>query len=307
MAGEGRKRMRLTQSLPQQIESELPPEILENIISRLELEDNTRALASLWLMVFLTAMLYKFYDLSQSRTYWLELPGLDEAKVCHSKDGWLLLSKPRLRKIFFFCPYTQKLINLPNIEFSYERVKIAFSTCPKSTSCVVLYVRFVRPYIVALSNSRPGATEWSTVFYPNPMEFHKSLCSNLVFGNNRFYYFCVTAWVRVYRLDFNTWSHDGKMILILTSFVINRVVYQLDQVNLVWAEMKSIGGMSLFASFLFSYARVDLLGKLRSSVYFLKCLFPKGSVSWKTLVSYSVTEGRYYPQNQIYIWGEDDP
>ncbi|KAK4478749.1 hypothetical protein RD792_014247 [Penstemon davidsonii] len=356
MAGEGRKRMRplpersnvrdsRTQPLQQQTESELPPEILEDIISRVELEDNIRASAVCkswlaaaisvrvsnkppWLMVFpRSGKLYKFYDPSQRKTYWLELPELDEAKVCHAKDGWLLLSKPRLRKIFFFCPYTQELIKLPDIEFSYERVKIAFSTSPKSTSCVVFSVRLVSPNIVALSNWCPGATEWSTVFYTNPVEFHRSLCSNLVFCNGRFYYFCITGWVGVYRPDFNTWTvyvihtpcpgaffdqnwctkkfvveHDGEIFLILTSSDLNPVVYQLNQVNLVWMERKSLGGMSLFASLLSSHARVDLLGKMRDSVY-----FPKVRFHGKRCVSYSITEGRYYPRNQIYDWGEIDP
>ncbi|KAK4487275.1 hypothetical protein RD792_006114 [Penstemon davidsonii] len=102
--------------------------MLEDIISRLELEDNIRVstvckswLATAisvrvsnkppWLTVFpRSGKLYKFYDPSQRKTYCIELPEMDETKVGLAKEGWLLLSKPIIRKIFFYCPYTQELI-----------------------------------------------------------------------------------------------------------------------------------------------------------------------------------------------------
>ncbi|KAK4487279.1 hypothetical protein RD792_006118 [Penstemon davidsonii] len=88
-----------TNPLQQQTESELPPEMLENIIYRLELEDSIRSLAvskywlaaaifvrisnkPTWHMVFPRSYkLYKFYDPSQRKSYWLQLPELEEAKV----------------------------------------------------------------------------------------------------------------------------------------------------------------------------------------------------------------------------------
>ncbi|KAK4487277.1 hypothetical protein RD792_006116 [Penstemon davidsonii] len=87
-----------THPLQQQTESELPPEKLEDIIYRLELEDSIRSLAvskswlaaaisvrvsnkPSWHMVFPRSyMLYKFYDPSKRKSSWLESPVLEEAK-----------------------------------------------------------------------------------------------------------------------------------------------------------------------------------------------------------------------------------
>ncbi|KAK4492670.1 hypothetical protein RD792_003490 [Penstemon davidsonii] len=63
----------------------------------------------MWLMVFPRSdKLYKFYDPSQCKTYCLELPELDEAKVCHSKEvaqtdhGHILLEPKKIvdRRLF---------------------------------------------------------------------------------------------------------------------------------------------------------------------------------------------------------------
>ncbi|KAK4487423.1 hypothetical protein RD792_005942 [Penstemon davidsonii] len=79
-----------THPLQQQTESELPPEMLQDIISRLELEDYIRASAVCkswlvvaisvwvsnkpsWLMFFPRSIkLYKFYNPSQRKTYCLD-------------------------------------------------------------------------------------------------------------------------------------------------------------------------------------------------------------------------------------------
>ncbi|KAK8315417.1 hypothetical protein V6Z12_D01G240200 [Gossypium hirsutum] len=101
------------ESLKLQTWADLPVELLELILCRLTLEDNVRASAvcrrwhkvavavrvvnqSPWLMYFPKyGSLYEFYDPAERKTYSLELPELQGSRACYTKDGWLLLYRPR--------------------------------------------------------------------------------------------------------------------------------------------------------------------------------------------------------------------
>ncbi|KAJ8532704.1 hypothetical protein K7X08_015593 [Anisodus acutangulus] len=130
----------------------VPIEILEQILSRLNLKENIRASAvckkwlaasisvrvankAPWLMFFPKfGDLVEFYDPSVRQTYSIELPELCGSRLCYAKDGWLLLYKPRTLRVFFFNPYTKNVINLPRLELTYQIV--AFSEAPTSPDCV---------------------------------------------------------------------------------------------------------------------------------------------------------------------------
>ncbi|KAH6830547.1 hypothetical protein C2S53_010465 [Perilla frutescens var. hirtella] len=357
MAGRRRKKMKLLvetirdnrkvskgQPDEQQTHSELPIELLELILSRLSLRDNVRASAvcrgwlsvavsvrmankSPWLMFFPKfGDLYEFYDPSQRKTYWLELPELNGSRICYAKDGWLLLYTPRTQSVFFCCPYTGELINLPSLELMYQIV--AFSAAPTCSSCILFTVKHVNPTVVAVSTCRPGATEWTTVNYQNRLPFVSSIWNKLVFCKGLFYCLSLTGWLGVYDPAKSTWAvhsvpppkcpenffvknwwkgkfmaeHNGDIFVIYTCSAVNPMIYKLDQTNKVWVEMESLGGMTLFANFLSSHARIDLLGTMRNNVYFSKVRF-----YGKRCVSYSLENGRYYPRKQRYDWGEQDP
>nr|ACJ85554.1 unknown [Medicago truncatula] len=159
--------------------ADLPAELLEMIISRLALEDNVRASAvckswnfvanavrmvnqSPWLMYFPKfGQWYEFYDPVQRKTYSIEFPELNGSRVCYTKDGWLLLYRPRTDRVFFFNPFTRETIKMPRFEMTYQIV--AFSCAPTSPDCVLFTVKHVSPTIVAISTCHPGATEWVTV------------------------------------------------------------------------------------------------------------------------------------------------
>ncbi|CAA2966540.1 F-box kelch-repeat At1g57790-like [Olea europaea subsp. europaea] len=329
------------QSNDQQPELELPTEILELILSQLSLRDNIRASAVCkrwhdaatsvrladkppWIMFFPKfGDLYEFYDPSQRKSYWLDMTELNGSRICYAKEGWLLFYKPRTKRIFFFCPYTRELIKLPRLELTYQVV--AFSAAPTSSSCITFTVKHVSPTVVAISTCHPGETEWTTVNYQNRLPFVSSIWNKLVFCNGLFYCLSVTGWLGIYDPDKGTWGihsvppprcffvknwwkgkfmaeHNGDIFVIYTCSVVNPVTYKLDQVNKVWVEMESLGGMTLFANFLSSYAKTDLLGMMRNNIFFSKVRF-----YGKRCVSYSLASGRYYPRKQCYDWGEQDP
>ncbi|KAG6437234.1 hypothetical protein SASPL_102146 [Salvia splendens] len=342
--GRGNRQVSKGQRDAQLTQSQLPTEILEVIFSKLSLRDNIRASAVCrewlaiavsvrmankppWLMFFPKyGNLYEFYDLSQRKTYWLELPELDGSRVCCAKDGWLLLYKPRTQSIFFCCPYTREFINLPKLELMYQI--ITFSAAPTSPSCILFTIKHVSPTIVEVSTCRPGKTEWTTVNCQNRLPFVSSIWNKLVYCQGLFYCLSLTGWLGVYDPEKSTWAvhsvpppkclenfsvknwwkgkfmaeHNGDIFVIYTCAATNPVIYKLDQTNKVWVKMRTLGGMALFANFLSSHARTDLLGTMTNNVYFSKVRF-----YGKRCVSYSLNNGRYYPRKQHYDWGEQDP
>lgn len=324
--------------------SDLPAELLELILSRLTLEDNVRASAvckrwhsvatsvrvvnqSLWLMYFPKfGNCYDFYDPVQRKTHSLELPELSGSRVCYTKDGWLLLYRPRTHRVFFFNPFTRELIKLPRFEMTYQIV--AFSCAPTSPGCVLFTVKHVSPTIVAISTCFPGATVWTTVNYQNRLPFVSSIWNKLVFCDGLFYCLSLTGWLGVFDPVECTWNvlavpppkcpekffaknwwkgkfmteHEGDIIVIYTCSSENPIVFKLDRTLMEWEEMKTLNGVTLFASFLSSHSRTDLPGIMRNSVYFSKVRF-----YGKRCISFSLDDCRYYPHKQYHDWGEQDP
>ncbi|XP_062165639.1 F-box/kelch-repeat protein At1g57790 [Alnus glutinosa] len=324
--------------------SDLPTELLELIISRLTLEENVRASVvckrwhsvsisvrvvnqSPWLMYFPKyGNLYEFYDPSLRRTHSIELPELNGSRVCYTKDGWLLLYRPRSHRMFFFNPFTREVIKLPRFELTYQIV--AFSCAPTSSSCMLLTVKHISPTIVAVSTCHPGATEWVTVNYQNRLPFVSSIWNKFVFCNGLFYCLSLTGWLGVFDPLQRTWNvlavpppkcpenffaknwwkgkfmaeHEGEILVIYTCASENPIMFKLDRRNMVWEEMKTLDGVTLFASFLSSHSRTDLSGLMRNSVY-----FPKVRFYGKRCISYSFDSCRYYPRKQCHDWGDQDP
>lgn len=324
--------------------ADLPAELLELILSRLILADNIRASAvckrwhsvasdvrvvnqSPWLMYFPKfGDCYEFYDPVQRKTHCLELPELNGSRVCYTKDGWLLLYRPRTHRVFFFNPFTRELIKLPRFEMTYQIV--AFSSAPTSPGCVLFTVKHVSPTVVAISTCYPGATEWTTVNYQNRLPFVSSIWNKLVFCNGLFYCLSLTGWLGVFDPVERTWSvlavpppkcpenffaknwwkgkfmteHEGDILVIYTCCSENPIIFKLDKTVMKWEEMTTLDGVTLFASFLSSHSRTDLIGIMRNSVYFSKVRF-----YGKRCISFSLDDYRYYPRKQCHDWGEQDP
>ncbi|KAL6988435.1 hypothetical protein U1Q18_014185 [Sarracenia purpurea var. burkii] len=280
-----------------------------------------------WIMYFpKSGNLYEFYDPEKRKTYSLKLPQLHGSRVCYTKDGWLLLYRPSTHRVFFFNPFTQEKIKLPRFEMTYQIV--AFSSAPNLPGCTVFTVKHINPAVVAISTCHPGATEWTTVNYQNRLPFVSSIWNKLVFCKGLFYCLSLTGWLGIFDAQERTWiihvvpppkcpvkffskswwkgkfmvEHKGDIFVIYTSFGENPIVFKLDQTNKVWEETKTLDGVTLFASFLSSQARTDVLGVMRNSIYFSKVRF-----YGKRCISYSLNDRRYYPCKQCHDWGEQDP
>ncbi|KAF2289723.1 hypothetical protein GH714_038214 [Hevea brasiliensis] len=97
-------------------------------------------------------------------------------------------------------------------------------------------------------------------------------------------------------------EHNGDILVIYTCCNGNPIIFKLNQSQMMWKEMKTLDGVTLFASFLSSHSRTDLPGIMRNSIYFSKVRF-----FGKRCISYSLDDCRYYPRKQCHDWGEQDP
>ncbi|KAK6126390.1 hypothetical protein DH2020_039867 [Rehmannia glutinosa] len=269
--------------------------------------------------------MYEFYDPSQHKTYRVEMPQLRGSRVCYAKDGWLLLCKPGTEDIFFFCPYTREMIELPKLQLANQIV--AFSAAPTCPNCLLFTVKNVTGSIMSVSTCRPGKTQWSTVNYESHLTFYSNFWNNIVFCNGCFFCLSCSCALGVYDPEKITWTvflvrppgcirffshsswqakfmaeYDGDIFVVYTCAVVSPVIYKLNLTDGVWVKMESLGGITLFASCLSSHAMADILGKMRSNICFSKVL-----LYGKRCVTYSPDAGRYYPQNQLYDWDEQDP
>lgn len=118
------------------------------------------------------------------RLYALNLPELAKSTVCYSRDGWLLMHKTASDEMFFFNPFTRKLINLPKCELSYDA--IAFSCAPTSGTCVLLAFKHGAYGITTTSTCHPGATKWITEDLHFNLKSSRYKHSNVVYARRRF-------------------------------------------------------------------------------------------------------------------------
>lgn len=324
--------------------SDLPAELLELILSHLNLRENVRisAVCKRWYSIAVSVRLvnqppwimyfpkfgdlHEFYNPLTRKTYCIELPELCGSRVCYTKGGWLLLCRPRTHRLFFFNPFSRESIKLPRFEISTQI--FAFSSDPTSPNCIIFTVKHVSPTIVAISTCHPGATEWTTANYQNRLPFVSSIWNKLVFSNGQFYCLSLTGWIGVFDPKGLTWNvlvvppprcpenfftknwwkgkflveHNREILVMYTCYSAYPIIFKLDQENMVWEEVTTLDGITLFASFLSSHSRTDLPGTMRNSVYFSKVRF-----YGKRCISYSLKDCRYYPRKQFHDWGEQDP
>ncbi|KAE8098564.1 hypothetical protein FH972_016617 [Carpinus fangiana] len=162
-------------------------------------------------------------------------------------------------------------------------------------------VKEVGHQIAAISTCHPGATEWATVTFRH----HLSI-SFFVNGWNKFafcdvLFYClgfndglavfdplqrtgnVLAPESVGKLSIDWWKgmnitgHKGELLLIYAfSGSAKATMFKLDRTSMIWEEVKTLDGFTLFASSLSSHSRTDIPGRARNSVFFPKvCLHGK--------------------------------
>ncbi|KAG7565922.1 F-box domain [Arabidopsis suecica] len=272
---------------------DLPSDLLQLVISRLPLKDNIRASAvcktwheacvslrvvhtSPWLIYFSkTDDSYELYDPSMQKTYNLHFPELSGFRVCYSKDGWLLMYNANSYQLLFFNPFTRDHIPVPPLWMAYDQ-RMAFSCAPTSTSCLLFTVSSVTWNYITIKKCCANAKEWKTFVFKNRLQRNFNTFEQIVFSNGVFYCLTNTGCLPLFDPSLNSWNvlpgrppkrpgsngcfmteHQGEIFLIYMYRHMNPTVLKLDLTSFEWAERKTLGGLTIYASALCSESRAE--------------------------------------------------
>ncbi|KAH6837807.1 hypothetical protein C2S53_013967 [Perilla frutescens var. hirtella] len=346
MAGGRRKRMQ--KSVAEIVQdnytySELPTELMELILSKLNLKDSIRASAvckkwlavatslrkpinAPWLMSFpKSGEWYQFFDPSSRRMYYAEYPELHGSRICYAKDSWLLAFKPRTRCVFFFQPYTRALIKLPKQQSALDNM--AFSAAPTSSSCVLFTMKNITPTVVAIHTCRPGATAWTTLHFQNHQRFVCSVWNKVVFCMGLFYILSPNGLLGLFDPEKSMWiislvpppqctEHLSVVHWRRGKFMVEHngdifVIYTHAKGNPLVYKLDEIQGFwqemrILGGMTLFANS---LSSAARSDVHGMmrnRVYFSKLEFYGKRCVTYYPESRRYYPRMRYYDWGQED-
>ncbi|CAA7022020.1 unnamed protein product [Microthlaspi erraticum] len=298
----------------------IPSELLQEILSRLGPKANIQAsvVCKTWfeaavsvrklpLLPWLFYPLkdkdgdYILFDPLRSQKYEKNVPDLkDHGAVSCSRDGWLLVvthiydSPPQ--RMFFFNPFTQERIYLPNRSPFSSGSCLAFSAAPTSTSCLVIsFSQLPLGGDFVIATWRPGETVWTVHRYWNlPSRGRWNKC---VFSNGVFYALSLCGYVGVFDPSKESWDvlpvipwhcpgfceidfsskkvflmeHDGNIFVMSASRneknnnKRNRLVFRLNLERMVWEDKSDVcGGLTVFASYI---DLVDVSAKERNGTY----------------------------------------
>ncbi|KAI3908734.1 hypothetical protein MKW98_029284 [Papaver atlanticum] len=219
------------------------------------------------------------------------------ATIRFSKDGWLLLSNGK-KTVFCYNPFTREMTRLPDLPDNYVLGGMSFSSIPTSRDCLV----------IAISNwfeisgyneinflvTRPGksATYWDVYDfdYEGYTEDNSMPCiNNPVFYNGAFYCLDYNGMLGVFSMkSFPSWTVlskslkqfggfypsylvecDEKLLLVNLGQSGKSIdVYRLDDSEMVWVKLNSLGKHALFVSYTSSFSAVAPRSCMENKIYF---------------------------------------
>ncbi|KAG2715161.1 hypothetical protein I3760_03G064900 [Carya illinoinensis] len=102
------------------------------------------------------------------------------AAICASKHGWLLLQKSNLS--FFYNPYTNSIIKLPDLNLSFNRT--TFSSVPSSPDCFCFAIQSSKDSLkIYIHVCQPSDHKWTTF----ELDGIRKAVEDVVYCNGTFY------------------------------------------------------------------------------------------------------------------------
>ncbi|KAF8080207.1 hypothetical protein N665_0965s0009 [Sinapis alba] len=316
---------------------DFPYDLLQLVVSLLPLKDNIRASTVCktwheaclsvrvpdrppWLLYFWkTEESGEVFDPSMQKRYYLEFPELSGSRVCHSKDGWLLMYTPNSLELFFFNPFTRDRIPLPPLWMAYDQ-RMAFSCAPTLTSCLLFTVTNVNVDNITVKTCCPNDKEWNTFVFQNQLPGNDNITfEQIVSSNCVFYCLTDTGYLSIFDPSLNSWNvlpglplkhpgsngcfmtqHQGEIFLIYMYRHMKPTVLKLDPTSCEWTEKKTLGGLTIYASALSSESRAEQ--KQPSGIKNCLCL-PVFHGFKRTCIYYEVDE-----ESMVSLkWNKSDP
>ncbi|PIA46786.1 hypothetical protein AQUCO_01500377v1 [Aquilegia coerulea] len=253
-----------------------------------------------------------FLDPISSFTHCVNMPELMGAKICFSKDGWLLMSKGD-HNIFFFNPFNNITIKLPDLPVPFRFSGLSFSSLPTFPDCVVFCVNSSTYNEIDICYLHISAKAWVVRCFNNNVEMILSY-SNPVFCDGAFYCLSQQKHLGVFdikdgRCDWTNLSTpepepepfsslvrnylvecNGELLSIHISHLGKGVsVYKLDRSSMKWAPLNSLEDRALFLSEAMSISLKAVDERMKNKIY-----FPISYNDTNNYVFYSFETRRWY-------------
>ncbi|KAI3908744.1 hypothetical protein MKW98_029294 [Papaver atlanticum] len=226
------------------------------------------------------------------------------AVIRFSKDGWLLLSKGK-KSVLCYNPFTREIIRLPDLPDDYVMGGMSFSSIPTSSDCVVFIIS--NWYEICGYNGisfcviepRKSETGWTVrdfdyedctlEDYVQYMDNFMPCINNPVFYNGAFYCLDYNGMLGVFNMKGDhSWSVlpkslkqfggfdpsylvecDEKLLLVSLGQGEKSVdIYRLDDSEMVWVKLNSLGKHALFISNTSSFSAVAPRSCMENKIYF---------------------------------------
>ncbi|GMY30856.1 f-box/kelch-repeat protein [Fagus crenata] len=263
-----------------------------------------------WLTLFEKDGACTFIDPKYGDKYFINLPQmLKEGNViCSTKDGWLLLTLG-LELSFLFNPFTQVILQLPNMGIRYRNFPcIGFSSAPSSSECVIVDIKKFDIRRILVRFCTVGGNEYNGHIFDTDPNFVFN-DNSPIFYRGAFYYLGQKGNLGILKL--NDEEHSWKVLTELkqpcTGYIQNFLVecdgellsvfldhfgkwvrvFKLNELKMTWMRIESLGNYVLYVSRSSSFSVKATTHGTGNKIY-----FPR--FCGQSIVFYSLETGKYH-------------
>ncbi|KAI3928506.1 hypothetical protein MKW98_024107 [Papaver atlanticum] len=223
------------------------------------------------------------------------------ATIRFSEDGWLLLSNGK-KTVFCYNPFTKAVIRLPDLPDDYVLGGMSFSLVPTSRDCVVAIISnwwelageneisflVINP-AKRVKNRTPSWTIYQFNYEGHVEDNFIPCINNPVFYKGAFYCLDYNGMLGVFNLKGGvSWKILPKSLKQFGGFYPSYLVeceeklllvnvgqsgklveiYRLDDSEMVWVKLNSLGKHALFISYTSSFSTVAPRSCMENNIYF---------------------------------------
>ncbi|CAH9074377.1 unnamed protein product [Cuscuta epithymum] len=232
----------------------------------------------------------RFFHGVYDHSYSVDIPELLSSVLSYSNNGWLLF-REGLETTFFFNPFTNERVDLPNKpEWSVWK-SVIFLSEPTATDCMIFGVMSILGKWVRIYTISRGEGDWEESVFDydeDDTPMFQSVCSP-VFHNRKLYCLGTEGKMGVFDLEGRNWIiHDvsgrplvdqtyesylfecnGQLMAVFMSFMGQEIcILALDADKMEWEKVDSLGEFMLLISTPTSLAVKAVIAGMENKIYF---------------------------------------
>ncbi|KAF8400454.1 hypothetical protein HHK36_013752 [Tetracentron sinense] len=242
-----------------------------------------------WLIFFQQEKgICNFFDPMYNTCYCMEIPEILGARICFSKENWLLMSKGK-HCMFFLNPFTKENIQLPDLRDNYCFASFCFTSSPVSSDWSAIGLKSHCSHDVRIALLRCGEAAWTNIICDNDLPFFVSY-NNPVFYEGAFHCLGEDGNLGVFDLREDGWTWtilptpqrpcssirdnfmvecDDELVSVFVGHMGEWIqVFKLDHANMAWVDVKSLEDQTLFLSRSTSISAKVMGSRMQNRIYF---------------------------------------